>query len=394
MDTDVTLLNHPLRVLQFQTDMGVTGGIASYISELILSREMQAFSFFVVVAKLAGNEEAIKILYGDTSVIIEMPATYSPWSLLSYVRKLRALIRTHQIDVVHAHAVRSAFAAAIVSLFDGVPLVYTNHGLRYTQKSSAIGKLAFMLMEWFVCRIATKVCAIRRFDYDVLAGSSALGSCNLCLIETRINVPTMVNAHAAAVKFGLETGEVRPWLFVGIGSLIDVKRPDRFFNWVRGLQAHQLDFRAVWIGDGPMRPVLEQRAAALDVPITFLGQQSRETVFNILANAHLLFLTSQFEVFPFAVLEAYSQGVPVISSRFPGAEDFIHSNKTGLLVDADNTEEVAVRIATLLGDATQREAMRQAALSEFARRFGEPELMSQAYSKTYLDSVVDANGQP
>jgi glycosyltransferase involved in cell wall biosynthesis len=121
------------------------------------------------------------------------------------------------------------------------------------------------------------------------------------------------------------------------------------------------------------------------LPVTFLGQQPREEVFRMLATAHLLLLTSQFEVFPFSVLEAYSQGVPVISSRFAGAEDFIDAGRTGLLVNADYPDQVARSVARLLTDATWLAEMGRAAQSEFRRRFGDPDVMAQAYAKIYSD---------
>lgn len=383
----MTPSSRPKRVLQLQTDVGVSGGIASYIGELVRSPVMNIHSFVVTAVNPAANSEAIRRLYGEKPAISEMPASYSLWSLPSYVRQLRALLRLHRIDIVHAHAVRAALAAAIAALLDGVPLVYTNHGLRYTQKTSAMGKMVFTIMEWFVCRVATKICAIRRFDHSILLNSPLGRTRGLCLVETRIHAPPPVCAQDLVLNQAMQHRESRPWRVVGIGSLIDVKRPDRFLNWVKALRDSQLDISAIWIGDGPLRGAMEQRAQALNLPVTFLGHQPREQVFRILGTAHLLFLTSQFEVFPLAVLEAYSQGVPVVSSRFAGAEDFIDSGRTGLLVDADKPDGVAQCVSALLHDAGHLTGMRRTVRTEFERRFSDPDLMALAYSKIYSDTA-------
>jgi len=385
----MTSPSQSVRVLQLQTDVGIVGGIATYISELIRSPAVRTCSFLVTVANPVATGEAAKSLYGEKPVIVEMPASYSLWSLPGYIRRLRVLLRVHQIDVVHAHAVRSALAAAVVTLLDGIPLVYTNHGLRYTQKTSAPGKLIFLLMEWFVCRIAAVVCAIRRFDYEMLSNFPMGGARKLRLVETRIRAPLLAVAQEVAPNKGMQTKEGPPWRVVGIGSLIDVKRPDRFLSWVKALRDAEVNVSATWIGDGPLRGVIEQRAEALGLPITFLGHQPREQVFHVLATAHLLLLTSKFEVFPFAVLEAYSQGIPVISSRFAGAEDFIDPGRTGLLVDADNPDEVAQLVAALLQDESRLDEMSRAAQTEFVRRFNDPNVMARAYAKIYSDVAVD-----
>lgn len=385
----MTCCQEPIRVLHLQTDTGVVGGIATYISELVRSPAMRSHSFIVAVANLKVSAQPARALYGEGAILVEMPERYSVCSLPAYVNRLRTLIETHRIDIVHAHAMRSALAVAILSRLHGTRFVYTNHGLRYTQKVSTFEKVIFLTLERFICGSAAVVCAVRRFDHQLLTSFQTVDARKLRLIESRILAPIPAAIQGGALPneyVQLKNGP--PWRVVGIGSLVEVKRPDRFLNWVQALSKGPLKVSAVWIGDGPLRGAMERRVQSVGLPVTFLGHQPREVVFRVLAATHLLFLTSQFEVFPFGVLEAYSQGVPVISGHFAGAEDFIDSGRTGFFVDADDAQEVARRVSAILRDVDQLSKMSRSARKEFEQRFSDPELMAQAYSRIYFETAT------
>jgi phosphatidylinositol alpha-1,6-mannosyltransferase len=55
-----------------------------------------------------------------------------------------------------------------------------------------------------------------------------------------------------------------------------------------------------------------------------------------------------FEGFGIAILEANAFGIPVIGSRNSGIADAVDDNKTGILVDQTNTNEVAMAVDTIL----------------------------------------------
>lgn len=366
-----------MRVLQLQTDLGFTGGIAGYISSLTCSKSMDGIAFVVVVPGLREGREAAASLYGNAELAV-MPKTYGLKNFISYSRSLYSLIKSGDFDVIHAHAIRSAFAAAVVGLFTGVPLVYTNHGLRYTQKKNPFERAAFFVMEVLVCRIAGAVVAIRRFDSYRLRRSRLVTSPKLYTVCSRVH----------AIKGDTpKRARTRSLQVLGVGSLIEVKRVDRFINWVKGLQERNVQVEACWVGDGPLKAILQHQALELGLSIEWCGQLSKVEVLKRLQGADLFFLTSDFEVFPLAVLEAYSFGVPVISGRFDGVEDFIESDVTGVLVDADDTESVALQVISLLNNPEMFKSMSDAAKTRFDKNYSNPELMALEYLSIY-DKVV------
>lgn len=364
-------MKHP-RILFIQTDTGLSGGVATYIGELVRSEALSEFGCVVAVSTDSVGSPELKKMYGAAE-IIGMPPTYSLSGFLAYVLRLIRSIRESKIELIHAHAIRSAFAASFASLVTGVPLVYTNHGLRYRQKRNPLNKAIFWFMELMACRVARITIPIRRYDETLLKCSKLALSKRVCLIETRI--PDILSANQ---------GDSSSNLLLGVGSLIAIKRPDRFINWVAALKRGGVHADACWIGEGPLRSAMEGLASSSSVALKLTGHLSRREVFDYLAKASLLLLTSELETFPLAVLEAYAHGVPVVSARFEGVNDFILDGKTGLVVDADNLDDVAGAIKLLLSDVDRLNRMRRNARAFFLSRFCSVERMACDYRASYL----------
>ncbi len=119
------------------------------------------------------------------------------------------------------------------------------------------------------------------------------------------------------------------------------------------------DARWVVIGDGSLRPGLEQLACSYGVSdsICFLGAVSDEERNLWLRRAHLLAMPSRLpdggfagEGFGIVYLEAGAYGKPVVAGNVGGALDAVADGESGLLVDPTDPLAVAEAISRLLLD--------------------------------------------
>lgn len=363
-----------MSILYLQCDTGLSGGIAGYISSLVTSQFLERYRKVVIVPGAYSDYSVVERLYPHCEVEV-LPPTYNLLTFFSYVFSLIKIIRSKNVEVVHAHALRVAVPAVIASIFTRVPVVYTNHGIRFTQKKYLISRIIFQILESFVFCFANKIVCIRTFDFRKMVSTPLFNSSKIVLIKTRIDGFSTVEGAKTRLSG-------RP-LLVGIGSLIEVKRVDRFISWVHALNDKGVHCDAVWIGDGPLRVQLEEDSAALETPIQWVGHLNSEGVHSVLAEASLLFLTSEFEVLPLVVLEAYSLGVPVVSGRFAGVEDFIIDGVTGLLVDPDNEATVAEKVKAVFRDECAFAEIKSNAKDMFSKSFSDREIMAESYSKLY-----------
>ncbi len=120
-------------------------------------------------------------------------------------------------------------------------------------------------------------------------------------------------------------------------------------------------------GDGPDRPQLEALAAALDADIRLLGPQPRERVLEIFRAADAAVLSSGWENFPHAVVEALAVGTPVISTAAGGVPEVVESERNGLLVPVGDENAFAAALHRFATDAGLRERLAAAAAPSVER---------------------------
>lgn len=103
-----------------------------------------------------------------------------------------------------------------------------------------------------------------------------------------------------------------------------------------------LDSRLFIIGDGNLKPSIKKmkKNLRLNNSVFLLGWQ--KNVFPYLKRSDLFIHSSNYEGFPFALLEAMSQKLPIISTdtKF-GPSEIIDSGKYGILISLGNYKEMA-----------------------------------------------------
>jgi glycosyltransferase involved in cell wall biosynthesis len=123
------------------------------------------------------------------------------------------------------------------------------------------------------------------------------------------------------------------------------------------------------LGDGPDRPGLEEKAAALglDSRARFLGPQPRERVLELFRAADASLLSSSWENFPHTVVESLAVGTPVISTAVGGVPEVVRDGTNGLLVAAGDSEGLADAIRRFFGDEALRQRLRAGAAGSLQR---------------------------
>ena len=129
------------------------------------------------------------------------------------------------------------------------------------------------------------------------------------------------------------------------------------------------DFAIRIVGDGADGPALRAQAEALglDDRIEWLGWQAEP--WRAAGAVSCLVLTSAYEGFPMALIEAIARGVPLISTDCPaGPTDVVVEGENGWLVPVDDVEALAARMQALVDEPSILPPIE--AVVATARRFG------------------------
>ena len=154
----------------------------------------------------------------------------------------------------------------------------------------------------------------------------------------------------------VKVAEPPPWppdvpVVLGVGSLFEVKRFDRFIDVIGRVRALVPNAIGVIAGDGPLRDHLLARvrgAGLAENAVRFLGQ--RQDAIALMKAATVLLLTSEREGSPNVVQEALACGLPVVATAVGGVPDLVQEGETGFLRRAEDVEGLADCVGTLLRD--------------------------------------------
>jgi glycosyltransferase involved in cell wall biosynthesis len=113
------------------------------------------------------------------------------------------------------------------------------------------------------------------------------------------------------------------------------------------------------VGDGPLKAEYEDFVAEHKLNhVTFEGYKSGEDLRRLYENAAFLVIPSEwYENAPMTILEAYVHGKPVVGSCMGGIPEMIDNEKTGMLFEMGNAEQLAECIRKLWTDKPLQQQM-------------------------------------
>jgi glycosyltransferase involved in cell wall biosynthesis len=322
------------------------------------------------------------------------------WSQDTY-RDLCRLLRDRRPIVAHFHNTFPLITAAAYQACrdEGVAVVQTVHNYRYACAAATFlrsgrscapcvehgplpalvnrcyrGSLAattavvtVQLMNRYVHRVSCLVdqfIALTEFAATKLAASGIARE----LISIKPNfVPGPVEAGQGEGGYALFVGRLSEEK--GLGTLLAAWR-------ILGQAAPRL----LIVGDGPLRPVVDDAIREHGLNIDMLGQQPRVEILRRMRDARLLVLPSQtYEGFPLVLAEALACGTPIVASRIGSLAEIVVDGGTGAHFAAGSPSELAGVL-----ERTWRDDVGIARMRRAARVFYERELTAERNARTLL----------
>ena len=156
-------------------------------------------------------------------------------------------------------------------------------------------------------------------------------------------------------------------ILLHVSNFRAIKSPQRLVDIFGQIRA-RLDAELWLVGEGPELPAVRALVAraGLTADVRYWGLQP--DVSAIVPRATLLLVTSDYESFCLAALEALACGVPVLAGRVGGLPEVVEHGSSGLLLPPADLAAFAEQGYGLLSDPARHQAMAQAAVRQ-AQRF-------------------------
>ena len=117
------------------------------------------------------------------------------------------------------------------------------------------------------------------------------------------------------------------------------------------------DWQLVIFGEGPLRSSLELLVKSIQLEGRVLLPGRTEHVIEELRKSKIFCLSSDYEGMSNSMIEAICVGLPIVSTKVSGTKELVEEKGTGLLVDLNDVDSMAIALKKLIGDDTLREEM-------------------------------------
>jgi glycosyltransferase involved in cell wall biosynthesis len=292
-------------------------------------------------------------------------------SLVSLMRRLRP-------DVVNTHSSVDSWSAGVAARIMRVPVVVRTRHIQAAVSANFANRLLYG-------RIANRVVTTGERVADILAADLGLPRAHFVSIPTGVDLARF-NGVGEREKIRAEWGLRANQPAIGIlGVLRSMKHHDLFIQAAGRLHPHRPDLRWFIIGDGPLRPTLENfvRSLHLEDVVTFTGH--RTDVPDVLAALDMVVLCSaRSEGFPQVISQALAMRRPVVATDVGSVREAIRNEETGLLIEPENLEQLCQGVERLLDDPPLAARLADAGRQLIADRYSETR-MADATEKLLLE---------
>jgi glycosyltransferase involved in cell wall biosynthesis len=280
-------------------------------------------------------------------------------SLPLAVIRLARLERRVKPEIVHSHLFFATIATALAGLISrGSARVATLHNVDYDHRLASHRRFA---------RKAAHRLALRQHQ-GIVAVTDDVADHYVRELK-RLHRPEVIANPVIDRPSRVGTG-IRG-LIVCPARLIGQKRHDRLVEAFSYLYRRDQSVKLKLAGDGPLREDIQRQIEDLGLAaaVELLGEISQTAVLDLMSEAHVVALASDFEGFGMGVADAMVFGVPVVITNVPGLRTLVDDGKTGLSVAPDDVGGFATALESLISDEALATRIGRAGREDMRARF-------------------------
>ena len=298
------------------------------------------------------------------------------FALFDLVRDLK---RSHP-DIVHLHSAKAGaigrLAVRLAGLRPKTRVIYTPHGHVFSGYGGEGASALFTRVERFLASWCDAIVGLTRDEIREFLEHRAGKREQFCVIPSGVDLTPFEMPAATRDSTRASLGLTPEETVIGfIGRFEEVKGPDLALEAVAQVMHHHPDVRFLMVGDGAMRPQLDEQARRLGIADRILWTGWREDIPELLSAMDIYLLTSRNEGQGRVLVEAMASGLPIVAMKSGGVGEVVEEGRTGLLVPAGDVAGVAEQLKTLLQSPDHRHEMGQYGIDRAHRLFSLEEMI-------------------
>ena len=276
--------------------------------------------------------------------------------------RLSRLFNRTRPAVVHAHDPHAVAMAALglsMSSLQPVPVLIASRRVDFRLKKNSFSRWKYRQVDAFIC--ASEAIA-------QLLEADGIGRSRIFTVHEGIDVERIAHTPPASVHAELWLPTHAP-LVGNIGALVEHKGQRHLIDAAALVVRDVPDARFVMLGEGPLRPALEQQVKHLHLEKHVFLPGFRADVIALLKSFDVFVMCSETEGLGTSILDAMAAGKPVVGTRTGGIPEVVEDGATGLLVPPADPRSLAEAIVQLLRTPSMRDRMGEAGWARVRERF-------------------------
>jgi glycosyltransferase involved in cell wall biosynthesis len=321
-----------------------TGGAPEHVFQLVKALQDQV-EFYIACPTDRPYYQRLLSLVGQERMV-EIPHRRLTMSAL---RSVARAVRQNRIGLVHSHGKGGGVYGRLVALVTGRKVIHTQHGMSPDSRNKY----------WFLDRDIWLDLILGKFTDACICVSEGE---KIETVAQHVANEKQLTVIPNGVPGGLQRHHVdaseKPLSIVTVSRFDAQKNPDELVEIIDILSRRNIPrgFHVTVLGVGQGKARFEQMISdrSLDGFVTMTGAVS--DVRRVFRRSDLLVSTATWEGMPLALLEAMSEGLPVVASRVVGNRDVVKEGENGFLYPLGDPES-AVDAIIKLADAKTRQRL-------------------------------------
>lgn len=273
------------------------------------------------------------------------------------IRQLNRFFSTNEFDFSHVHSPLGSIIGRLVSKFHKVDSIYTCHGFHFFPGGPISGWLVFYPLEWVFALLTHTVVVINSED-EMLANEMPYKR-----VERIFGNGTKVRQSFEVI----ESDKIRnrqsvrkelelcddDFVILSVGELSVRKNHIVVLKALEVLKRQGIKPKYLIAGVGSNREYLVNKIEelGLDGQVSLLG--FRTDIRNLNHASDLFVFPSLREGLGIAGLDAVSDGLYILGSKYGGIKDYVFDETIGQLIDPNDIEKLAQSIKTRIENRHQ-----------------------------------------
>lgn len=335
----------------------------------------------IYIAYIYGDGKLLKEYRFDGNVQILDLTRNGKFSYVSLFNLIR-IIKKEKIDLVHTHLVHAGILGKIAAKFAGVKhVVSTRHYGFHHNENRFLYKIEDLLT-----KSASVVIAISNSVRKTLLTKGLHSEEKIVVIPNAIDLKR-INFQ----NINPENNRGSRYAMGSVGRLDPQKDFITLLDCTRIVANKLPDIRLEIIGDGILQTELVKYIDKMELRknVTLEGKLPNHVVLKRMCEWDLFVLSSAWEGFGIALLEAMALEKAVVATRVEGVVEVVDDGVTGYLVPPRTPEALAARIIELLADEEKRREMGKRGREKTEQQFSIEKYIAQ--TKKIYDSLLQEN---